>query len=390
MHNDLTPQTMVAGSVNGIHPAALSPIEAFRELFMTSDQSILPIPVSVITGFLGSGKTTLLNELIKHPAMDKVAVLVNEFGEIGLDHLLVETVTEDIVLLQSGCICCQVKDDLVNTLFDLFDKRNSGEIEAFTRVMIETTGVADPVPVIQVLISDPLLGSRFRLDGVITLVDSVFGQSQLETHDESIKQVALADRLILTKTDLVTPEELTPIKKRIQQINPSATISTVVKGDIHPWSLFDSKLFNSDTEKQRDALKWLNKEQHDTIHQHAGSTSKHCDGIASISISLDEPIDWECFGDWLDSLVFSRAENILRIKGILNVAGKDKPVVIQGVQHMFYPPSNLAEWPSTDRRSHLVFITYNFNPQAIESSLREFLAPDSMQDLSNSGESHNA
>lgn len=353
---------------------------------MTPDQNPSPTPVSVITGFLGSGKTTLLNELIKHPTMDKVAVLVNEFGEVGLDHLLVETVSEDIVLLQSGCICCQVKEDLVTTLFDLFDKRKSGEIEAFTRVLIETTGVADPVPVIQVLISDPLLSSRFRLDGVITLVDSVFGESQLATHDESIKQVALADRLILTKADLVTPVELTPIKRRIQQLNPSATISEVIKGDIHPHSLFDSKLFNSDQQRQRNAIEWLNKEQHDASRQ---THHQHREGIDSISISLDNPIDWDCFSEWLDSLVFSRAENILRLKGILNVAGKSKPVVIQGVQHMFYPPSNLTEWPTEDRRSHLVFITYNFNPKAIEESLRAFLAPYPLPESSNEDITHN-
>lgn len=334
------------------------------------------IPISVITGFLGSGKTTLLNKLIKHPAMEKVVVLVNEFGEVGLDHMLVETISEDIVLLQSGCICCQIKDDLANTLFDLFDKRKSGEIDAFTRVLIETTGVADPVPVVQTIMSDPTLSTRFRLGGVITLVDSVFGRSQLETHDESIKQAALADHLVLTKTDLSNNADVTSIKHTIQRINPTATITAAIKGDIDPQVLFDSTLFNDNSKTQRDALKWLNKEQH-KMHHHSGITPEHHNGISSISISLDRPIRWDDFSEWLDGLIFSRAENLLRIKGLLNVEGKSKPVVIQGVQHMFYPPSTLKNWPTSDQRSHLVFITYNFNPKAIEESLLAFLTESS-------------
>ena len=306
--------------------------------------------------------------------MDKVAILVNEFGDVGLDHLLVETISEDIILLQSGCICCQVKDDLVTTLMDLFDKLKSGEIEAFNRVLIETTGVADPVPVVQVLISDPLLCSRFRLDGVVTLVDAVFGRAQLEKHDESIKQVALADRLILTKSDLVNQAKITALTDQLKQLNPSSPIAMVIKGDIHPKELFSRHT----EERQRNVLKWLNQESHGE-HNHLRPQNKHCDGISSVSISLDEPIDWEPFSEWLDSLIFSRAENILRIKGILNLSQNINPLVIQGVQNMFYPPSALPDWPTDDRRSHLVFITYNFNPQIIERSLRDFLGATSTE-----------
>jgi len=326
-----------------------------------------PIPVSIITGFLGSGKTTLLNELIQHPDMDKVAVLINEFGEVGLDHQLVETISEDIILLQSGCICCQIKDDLVTTLTDLFDRRESGEIEPFSRVLIETTGVADPVPVIQVLISEPTLSRRFRLDITMTLVDCVFGHSQLAKHAEALKQVALADRLILTKTDLVDTAAITALQKQIKQINPSAFITTAVNGVIHPQVLFNRRFADrSKEEQQRSVEKWLNKDAHI-------ASGQHLDGVSSICVSLDEPIDWECFSEWLDSLVFSRAENILRIKGILNIAGKEQPLVIQGVQHMFYAPTTLKKWPTADRQSHIVFITYQFNPRAIKTSLEKFL-----------------
>lgn len=349
---------------------------------LQAKQSSPLIPISVITGFLGSGKTTLLNELIKHPAMDNVAVLVNEFGEIGLDHFLVEKVTEDIVLLQSGCICCQIKDDLANTLLDLLDKCKNDKTgtEMFNRILIETTGVADPVPIVQVLISDPILTPRFRLDGIITVVDSVFGQNQLNNHDEPVKQVALADRLILTKADLVSqaisPTKTVPLIDRLKIINPTAPITTVFKGDIHPDELFNSTALNDrNTERQHSVLHWLNKVQQNTNQSAAEEThSHHRDGIASISLSLDEPLDWTDFSEWLDSLIFSRAENILRIKGILNVAKNPKPVVIQGVQNMFYPPTTLPDWPTEDHRSHLVFITYNFDPKIIETSLRQHLS----------------
>ena len=335
------------------------------------------IPVSVITGFLGSGKTTLLNKLIKHSAMDRVAVLINEFGEIGLDHLLVESINEDILLLQSGCICCQVKDDLVNTLLDLFDKRRRNEVDTFNRVLIETTGVADPVPVIQVLISDPMVSSRFRLDNVITLVDATLGLTQLQNHDECTKQVALADKLILTKADIANSGELQAITERLEQINPSIQVTTVIKGDIHPDALFENRPLNNRKERRQcDVLKWLGSEhhEHNRRHPHGSSRDTHREGIASISISLEYPIEWDILSDWLDSLIFSRADQILRIKGILNIAGRSKPVVIQGVQHMFFLPSELSEWPSQDRKSSLVFITYNFNPGIIERSLQEFLA----------------
>lgn len=318
------------------------------------------IPVSVITGFLGSGKTTLLNQLIKHSAMDKVAVLINEFGEIGLDHLLVETVSEDIVLLQSGCICCQVKDDLANTLLDLMEKRNSSEIEAFERILIETTGVADPVPVVQVLMADPQLAPYFRLEGVITLVDGQHGLAQLRDHGETVKQTALADILVVTKTDLVERNSLQALTERLLHLNPTAKQIMAVKGEAHPQTLFQG------TQPNRDIAQWLPTET--TSHNHHES-------IASACITLDTPLDWGDFSEWLNSLIFSRAEHLLRIKGVLNIVGKDRPVIIHGVQHTFYPPTELPSWPTDQRDSRLVVITYNLNPRAIENSLREFLTP---------------
>lgn len=324
-------------------------------------------PVSLITGFLGSGKTTLLNELIHNPELNKVVVLINEFGEVGLDHHLVETVSEDIILLQSGCICCQIRDDLVTTLTDLFDKRESGEIEAFTRVLIETTGVADPTPVIQVLISDQLLSQRFRLETTVTLVDCVFGESQLPLYPEALKQVALADKVLLTKSDLVDEAAVNRLRHQIEQINYSAPIHIAMNGVIEPRILFEEQLIDSGKAKQQlKTIEWLKSHTQDAERTHSH-------GISSISVTLSDPIEWDSFSEWLDSLVFSRAENILRIKGILNVAGKDKPVVIQGVQHMFYSPSTLKAWPTTDRRSRLVFITFQFNPQAIKASLEQFM-----------------
>ncbi len=351
------------------------------------------LPVSVITGFLGSGKTTLLNKLLVHPAMDRTAVIINEFGEIGIDNALVRKSSEDIVLLNSGCLCCTVRGDMVDTLRDLFVKRVRGEVPPFERVVIETTGLADPAPILHTLMTDPLLSERYRLDGVVTTVDAVVGMGELDQHVESVKQAAVADRLILTKTDLIDDAQRERLTRRLQQINPGAPLLAAVMGDIDPARLFDAGLWNPET-KSPDVARWLREEayegghgHHDHGHDHDHAdhghghedhghghdhgqdphdVNRHDDRIRAFCFTADKPIPWSTFTLWMELLASSGGENLLRVKGLVHVEESEKPVVIHGVQHVFHPPLILEEWPSEDRRTRMVFITRDIERATVE------------------------
>lgn len=336
------------------------------------------LPVSVITGFLGSGKTTLLNALLTHPAMGETVVLINEFGEVGLDHLLVRKIDESIVLLNSGCLCCSVRGDMVTALRDLFLKRVRGEVPEFARAVIETTGLADPAPIIHTLMSDPLLGARYRLDGVVATIDAVNGAGQLDTHPEAVKQAAMADRLVLTKCDLVDEGAVAELEDRLRRLNPAAPIRRADHGDVAPSALFPAGLYDPAT-KTADVVGWLNAEayaetghdhhDHDDHHHHHDA-NRHDDHIRSFCLTFDEPLVWERFLEWMELLQSARGQNLLRIKGILDVAGEERPVVIHGVQHVFHPPATLPAWPTADHRSQLVFITRDLGRAAVEAAWR--------------------
>lgn len=328
------------------------------------------IPVTILTGFLGSGKTTLLNKLLSHPETEETAVLMNEFGEVGLDHLLVREVSETIVLLESGCLCCSIRGDMIDALRDLFLKRVRGEVPEFGRVVIETTGLADPAPVIHSLMSDPLLGARYRLEGIITTLDALNADGQLNEHPESVKQAALADRIVVTKTDLAGDGKTEALLSRLKRLNPSARTVCAVNGEIDPAVVFESGLFHSRTRKP-DMEAWLGeipKEAKEHTHSHGR------DGpIGSFCLSLETPIPWEPFVEWLDMLLTSRGGNILRVKGILDVEGEENPVAIHGVQHVFYPPARLPSWHEGVKRSRIIFITRDLDQKVIEDSFRAFL-----------------
>ncbi|KJE35567.1 ATP-binding protein [Thalassospira sp. HJ] len=346
---------------------------------------------TVITGFLGSGKTTLLNALLTQDGMDKTAVLINEFGEIGLDHLLVREVSEDVVLLNSGCICCSVRGDLISGLRDLFVKRTRGEIPEFDRVIIETTGLADPAPILHTLMTDPLLTTKFRLDSVVTTVDALHGAGQLDNHPESVKQAAVADRILMTKADLADDATRAELETRLRALNPAAPIYPVINGDIAVKKLFNAGLYDPTT-KSMDVQKWLRDEayeQHGDVHHHDGhehdhshdhdhghhhhdhshDVNRHDDHIRSFCIIFDEPIHWDAFVTWAEIFTQMRGESLLRVKGILNLVGEDAPVAIHAVQHVFHPPASLPAWPSDDHRSKIVFITKDLGPQVIRDSL---------------------
>jgi G3E family GTPase len=351
---------------------------------MSAPDRAPPVPVTVLTGFLGSGKTTLLNRLLRHPDLTDTAVLINEFGEIGLDHLLVEKLDGDTVLLNAGCLCCTVRGDLVKALRDLAVRIEQGH--TIRRVVVETTGLADPAPILQTLMSDPLVLFRYRLDGVVTLVDAATGMVTLDTQPEAVKQAAVADRLVLTKTDLATPEQVSALWARLRALNPGAPLLNALHGDIAPGELLDCGLYDA-TRKHPDVRRWLDAEAfaaHDThAHDHGHGhhhhdhhhhdVSRHDSRIHSFCLTFDQPLPWDGLATWLEVLTMTRGENVLRIKGILNLEGQDGPIAIHGVQHLFHPPVKLAAWPEgDDRRSRIVFILRDLDRATVEKGLNAF------------------
>ncbi len=361
----------------------------------TEPKPVERLPVSVLTGFLGSGKTTLLRELLRHPDFSETAVVINEFGEIGLDHLLVESAREDMVLLASGCLCCTISGDLVTSLRRLYQRRAAKEIPLFRRVVVETTGLADPAPILHTLMQDPMLAQVYRLDGVIATVDAVNGMDQLDRQIESVKQAAVADRLVLTKCDLAPDTKV--LEERLRGLNPAAPILRAVAGKIDPHGLFDAGLYNP-ASKSLDVRRWLKEEAYaaaaDDHHDHAAGhdheqghdqgnghapldRNRHDEHIRAFCLTRTTPLDWDKFADWVEMMISLHGANLLRIKGVLNVAEAAGPIAIHGVQHLFHPPVELPAWPDADRSSRLVFITRDIDGDTMSRSLAAFLGEDS-------------
>ena len=342
---------------------------------MTAPEPSSLIPVTLLTGFLGSGKTTVLNHVLKQPDMTATAVIVNEFGEIGLDHLLVERSNEDVVLLNSGCLCCTVRGDIVDTLTNLFVDRVKGKIPYFTRVAIETTGLADPAPILHTLMTDPIVAARYMLDGVVTTVDAVNGAGTLDKQPEAVKQAAVADRLLLTKTDLADPVARQEIEARLSTLNPSATIVPVAQGAVDPARLFNIGFYDPAT-KSVDVRRWLRDEAFGRGHAHEdghADVNRHDNRIRAFCIIRERPISWAALSAWLDGLATMRGDDLLRLKAIVALSDRpDQPVVLHGVQHLFHPPVLLPEWPSEDHRTRMVFITRDLPREAIEATLAAF------------------
>ena len=316
-------------------------------------------PVTLITGFLGSGKTTLLQRLLRDPALSDTAVLLNEFGEIGLDHHLLERIDEKMVMLQSGCVCCTIRGELSTAIKHLHSRRERGLLPPFRRLVIESTGLADPFPILSTVRSDPVLRHHFCLGNVITTVDAVNGARQLDAQSESIKQVAVADRLVLTKTDLTTAEAATRLTKRLRHINPGAPLWRAAEDDLDADALLSGVAHEG----------WQPADAGDAVPD---DPHRHADDLRTLALITDEPVDWTRFGVWLTMLLNRHGEALLRVKGILNVADAVTPVAVHAVQHLVHTPRHLAAWPDQDRRSRLILIARGLDPAVIERSFRAF------------------
>ena len=334
-----------------------------------------PIPLTVLTGFLGAGKTTLLNRLLKDPALSGAAVIINEFGEIGLDHLLVERVEDGVMQLSTGCLCCTVRGDLVNTLEKLLRGLDNGRMR-FDRVIIETTGLADPAPVLHTAMVHPYFVLRFRLDGVVTVVDAVNGAGTLDAHLEAVKQVALADRIVLTKTDLIdSPERraaAAALRTRLSALNPAAPVIDAATTSVP--QLIDCGLYDAER-KIPDVKRWLAEETYARDeHHHHHDVNRHDAHIRAFTLASDQPIPFSAFEMFLDLIRSMHGPNLLRVKGIVKLAEQpEQPVVIHGVQHVFHPPATLAAWPDADRRTRLVFIVKDIEERTIRDLFGAFL-----------------
>ena len=319
-------------------------------------------PVILLTGFLGSGKTTLLARLLRNPALADTAVLINEFGEVGLDHHLLDRIDDTTVLLSSGCLCCTIRGELSDAIKGLHSRRARGEVPPFRRIVIESTGLADPLPVIATITADPVLKHHFRMGAVITTVDAVNGSDQLARQPESVTQAAVADRLVLTKTDLCDPATVAAVTAALRALNPDAPLLIARSDALDASALLDERPMLT---ASIDGLRCV-------ATPGAGVVSAHGDAVSSFSLVVDGPLDWTLFGLWLTMLLNRHGTRILRVKGLLNVEGSETPVAIHGVQQLVHVPTHLSAWPDADRRSRLVFILRGLGPASIERSMAAF------------------
>lgn len=312
-----------------------------------------PMPLFVLTGFLGSGKTTLLQRILRSDREVRTGVLINEYGEAGLDHRIVAHVADASAVVSNGCLCCSVRPELSRALLDLLRRSLAGEVPRFGRIVLETSGLSDPAPIINTIQTHPVLREYFRVAGVIATVDAVSGLDSSDDHAEFAKQVAVADQIVVTKTDLASPTAAASLAKRIASINAIAPVRDARDPDFDPASLLDERVTTA------------------LVPPGVDASSPHA--VKTFSVSVHDRLDWSSFVTWLSLLLNRHGRSVLRLKAMLNVAGEDAPVLVHGVQHIMHPPEHMTEWPDADRRSHLVFIARDLDPGTVKASLASFL-----------------
>ena len=347
-----------------------------------------PVPVTIVTGFLGAGKTTLVNRLLKEPALANTAVIVNEFGEVSIDHLLVEEASDGVIELSDGCLCCSVRGELVDTLCDLIDRMQTGRIAPLARIVVETTGLADPVPVLQSVMAHPVLMQALRLDGVVCVVDAVNGDATLDAHQEAVRQAAVADRLVMTKGEMAGAEDVARLRARLRHLNPSAPILEAGAGAVLAL-LVNCGLYDPET-KSADVRRWLGDADHDHDHDahdhdapdhdhhhhhgHHHHGHRHDSRIATLSLVHDRPVAFAVVEAFLDLLRSTQGEKLLRMKGIIElVEDPSRPLVIHGVQKLMHPPARLAAWPAGARGTRIVLITCDMEEAYVRGLFAAFM-----------------
>ena len=337
------------------------------------------IPVTLLTGFLGSGKTTLLNQLLSHQELKNSAVIINEIGSTGLDHILAtqvdsQHIADNTVLLSNGCVCCTLKNELADTMRDLFFKRALQAIPQFDRLIIETTGLADPGPILGNLMNEPLIESVFRLDAVVVTIDAVYGLDQLNSQPEAKSQVAVGDVLLITKTDLATQTQIIQLQETLQAINATATQHSVINGRTEPAFLIDIGLFDP-AGKRAKPERWLRapKDFKSMRHQPKRMLTKPAhDGIVSFTVTLASPINWRDLKPVILKLCQTHGKNLLRLKGIIHAADLDHPIAIHAVHFTPYPPTLLEGWTEENPSNRIVIIGKNLDEQEIVKLLTRF------------------
>ncbi len=324
------------------------------------------IPVNILTGFLGSGKTTVLRHVLRDPAFANTAVLINEFGEVGLDHLLVGALEEAPVLLASGCICCSIRGDLSRAMRDLHARRQRGDVPPFGRVIVETTGLADPTPILATLTADLVIRRHFRPGNIVATLDALHAERGLDQHPEVARQAAIADRLIITKTDLAPSDAVVRLRQKLHWLNPAAPVVEAVFGVVDPDILIGHDIHAAET-RMMEARHWM---QGDGAWPRGGHTDSGA--ITSFCLRLPGKLDWSAFGLWFSMLAHRHGDKLLRVKGILDVEDSETPVAIHAVQHVIHAPEHLPDWPDAERGSRIVFITQGLEQDAVERSLHAF------------------